>query len=86
MQDYVLFTDSTTDLSPALIEEMDAVVMPLSFTLNDKSYQNHPDGREMPMADFYTALRRITRLYYSRKPMISQAFAQVFFVFSSFLT
>lgn len=43
MQDYVLFTDSTTDLSPALIEEMDAVVMPLSFTLNDKSYQNHPD-------------------------------------------
>ena len=57
MQDYVLFTDSTTDLSPALIEEMDAVVMPLSFTLNDKSYQNHPDGREMPMADFYTALR-----------------------------
>ena len=58
MQDYVLFTDSTTDLSPALIEEMDAVVMPLSFTLNDKSYQNHPDGREMPMADFYTALRR----------------------------
>ena len=58
MQDHVLFTDSTTDLSPALIEEMDAVVMPLSFTLNDKSYQNHPDGREMPMADFYTALRR----------------------------
>ena len=58
MQDYVLFTDSTTDLSPALIEEMDAVVMPLSFTLNDKSYQNHPDGREMSMADFYTALRR----------------------------
>ena len=57
MQDYVLFTDSTTDLSPALIEEMDAVVMPLSFTLNDKSYQNHPDGREMSMADFYTALR-----------------------------
>lgn len=58
MQDYVLFTDSTTDLSPALIEEMDAVVMPLSFTLNDKSYQNHPDGRDMSMADFYTALRR----------------------------
>ena len=57
MQDYVLFTDSTTDLSPALIEEMDAVVMPLSFTLNDKSYQNHPDGRDMSMADFYTALR-----------------------------
>lgn len=57
MQDYVLFTDSTTDLSPALIEEMDAVVMPLSFTLNDQSYKNYPDGREMPMADFYAALR-----------------------------
>ena len=57
MQDYVLFTDSTTDLSPALIEEMDAVVMPMSFTLNGQSYKNYPDGREMPMADFYTALR-----------------------------
>lgn len=57
MQDYVLFTDSTTDLSPALIEEMDAVVMPLSFTLNGQSYKNYPDGREMPMADFYAALR-----------------------------
>ena len=57
MQDYVLFTDSTTDLSPALIEEMDAVVMPMSFTLNDQSYKNYPDGREMPMADFYAALR-----------------------------
>ena len=57
MQDYVLFTDSTTDLSPALIEEMDAVVMPMSFTLNGQSYKNYPDGREMPMADFYAALR-----------------------------
>ena len=56
MQDYVLFTDSTTDLSPALIEEMDAVVMPMSFTLNGQSYKNYPDGREMPMADFYAAL------------------------------
>ena len=35
---------------------------------------------------FVPPLRRITRFYYSRKAMISQAFAQVFFVFSSFIT
>lgn len=79
MQDYVLFTDSTTDLSPALIEEMDAVVMPLSFTLNDKSYQNHPDGREMPMADFYTALRRggVSTTSQLTMEMLRKAFAPV---------
>ena len=96
MQDYVLFTDSTTDLSPALIEEMDAVVMPLSFTLNDKSYQNHPDGREMSMADFYTALRRggmsttsqltMETLRKAFAPVLEQGKDVLYLVFSSGLS
>ena len=34
MTDYIFFTDSTADLSPDLIREMDAVVIPLTFTLD----------------------------------------------------
>ena len=54
---YVIFTESTGDLTPALIEAADLRVLPMAFTLDGKEYRNCPDGREMPAHDYYEKLR-----------------------------
>ena len=54
---YVIFTESTGDLTPALIEAADLRVLPMAFTLDGKDYRNYPDGREMPAHDYYEKLR-----------------------------
>ena len=54
---YVIFTESTGDLTPALIEAADLRVLPMAFTLDGKEYRNYPDGREMPVHDYYEKLR-----------------------------
>lgn len=58
MSEYVLFTDSTCDLTPDLVEEMDIHVLPMSFMLNGQSYRNYPDNRELSPKAFYDALRQ----------------------------
>ena len=57
MADYVLFTDSTTDLSPELVAEMDVAVLPLGFTLDGQNYRNYPDNRDLSPKAFYDKLR-----------------------------
>ena len=57
MHPYVFFTDSTCDLTPDLVQEMDAHVLPMSFTLDGQSYRNYPDNRELSPRDFYDKLR-----------------------------
>ena len=57
MENYVLFTDSTCDLTPDLVQEADIHVLPMTFTLDGRSYQNYPDNREMAPKDFYDKLR-----------------------------
>ncbi len=57
MENYVLFTDSTCDLTPDLVQEMDIQVLPMTFTLDDRSYRNYPDNREMSPKTFYDKLR-----------------------------
>ena len=54
---YVIFTESTSDLTPALIEAADLRVLPMAFTLDGKDYRNYPDGREMSSHDYYEKLR-----------------------------
>lgn len=54
---YIIITDSTTDLTVDLINELDLNVMPLTFTLDKKEYLNYPDQRELTNKDFYKALR-----------------------------
>ena len=54
---YVIFTESTGDLTPALIEAADLRVLPMAFTLDGKEYRNYPDGREMSAHDYYEKLR-----------------------------
>lgn len=55
--DYVLFTDSCSDLSPQLIKEMELQVIPLSVDLEGKTYFNYPDEREISFVKFYEYLR-----------------------------
>lgn len=57
MANYLIFTDSTGDLTPALIEQAGLQVLPMTFTLDGATYRNYPDGREMPLSDFYNKLR-----------------------------
>ena len=40
MAEYVIFTDSTTDLTPELVAEMDVQVLPMRFMLDGKEYRN----------------------------------------------
>jgi DegV family protein with EDD domain len=57
MDDFVIVTDSSCDLPADMADELQLSVLPLSFSLDGKEYQNYLDGREMPIADFYAKLR-----------------------------
>ena len=57
MQPYVIFTESTGDLTPALIERAGLRVLPMSFNLDGQAYRNWPDGREISPHDYYDKLR-----------------------------
>ena len=57
MNKYVLVTDSSCDLSEAMVRELDLSVLPLSFHIGETSYKDHPDRREMDPKDFYDRIR-----------------------------
>ena len=57
MENYVLFTESTCDLTPDLVREMDVQVLPMTFTLDGQCYRNYPDNRELDPKAFYDKLR-----------------------------
>jgi DegV family protein with EDD domain len=57
MNDYKIVTDSTSDLSPKLINELDVEVIPMTFTIAEDSYCNYPDERELSSHEFYNRLR-----------------------------
>jgi DegV family protein with EDD domain len=57
MSDFVLITDSSADLGADLAQQMDIHVLPLSFTIQGKTYRNYPDNREMDPHQFYELLR-----------------------------
>ena len=55
--DFTILTDSSADLGEDLVREMDIQVLPLSFTIQDKTYHNYPDNRELDPHVFYQMLR-----------------------------
>ena len=57
MGEYVILTDSSADLTAELVAELGVEVIPLSFTMEDKTYYNFPDNRDIDPADFYARLR-----------------------------
>ena len=57
MADFVIVTDATSDLTPALVEGLGVIVLPMPFTVDGKDYFNYPDSREMDPHVFYDLLR-----------------------------
>ena len=39
---YKIVTDSTSDLTPKLVEELDVEVIPMEFIFGDEVYHNYP--------------------------------------------
>ena len=56
MSDFVIITDSSCDLPARVVEELGIHVVPLSFLMEDKSYYNYPDNRDMSPEEFYAKL------------------------------
>lgn len=57
MSDYVIVTDSSADLGQDMVQELGVIVLPLSFTMDGKTYHDYPDNRDMDPKNFYAALR-----------------------------
>lgn len=57
MRNYVIITDSCGDLPPQLVQEMELAVIHLKVLVEDKTYTNYPDWREIPAKDFYDLMR-----------------------------
>ena len=57
MSNYVIVTDSCSDLPAAMIEEMGLPVIYLNVLVDGKTYTNYPDWREISAKDFYDLMR-----------------------------
>ncbi len=57
MAKYLIYTDSTADLTDELVAKADVKVIPMEFTICDKSYFNYADGRELGFHEFYDMVR-----------------------------
>jgi len=57
MRDFAIITDSCCDLPPALAEELELTVLPLTLQMEGKEYHNWLDGREIGFHEFYEKLR-----------------------------
>lgn len=57
MSDYAIVTDSSCDLPAKMAEELGLTVLPLSFNMMDREYQNYLDERELSFQDFYRKIR-----------------------------
>ncbi len=57
MSDFVILTDSSADLSADMVQKLNIEVLPLGFVLDNQSYRNYPDNRDMDPHVFYERLR-----------------------------
>ena len=57
MQDYIILTDSSCDLPDELAHEMELEVLPLHVDVDNDTYLNYLDGREIAFKDFYARVR-----------------------------
>jgi len=58
MKNYVIVTDSTSDLPEEIVEKLGIKVISLTFELEGISYKDHPDSNQMSTHEFYESLRR----------------------------
>lgn len=57
MSNYKIITDSTSDLSLELVEELDLHVIPMYYMVDGKDYLNTHDEGDLSSHDFYDMLR-----------------------------
>lgn len=58
MPDFIILTDSSADLSADMVQKLNVEVLPLGFVLDNQTYRNYPDNREMDPHIFYERLRK----------------------------
>jgi len=57
MNNYAIITDSSCDLPADLAAKLGVHVLPLAIELDEKTYQNYLDGRDISPQDFYRQIR-----------------------------
>ena len=57
MRNYVIVTDSTSDLPVNIIKEYDITVVPLGFGFESENYLNYPDHRQLSIQKFYERVK-----------------------------
>ncbi len=57
MNEFVIVTDSTCDLAQPVVDRIGVTVIPMEFSVDDKTYLNYPDERALSSAAFYNMLR-----------------------------
>ena len=58
MSDFIILTDSSADLDADMVRQLDVQVLPLAFIMNEHTYYNYPDNRDMDPRIFYDRLRK----------------------------
>ncbi len=58
MRDYVLVGDSTADLKPEIVRNMDVKIIPFSYSINDEVFNYYLDERDGDVKLFYDRLRK----------------------------
>lgn len=56
-KEYIIVTDSTSDLPADLANELGLTVLPLTYKINDKEYANYLDYREQSVKEFYELIK-----------------------------
>ena len=57
MNDFVIATDSTTDLPENLVKDLGIEIIPLLYNIEGTEHLNHLDGRGLDPREFYAELR-----------------------------
>lgn len=58
MRDFIIVTDSASDLSNDLAKSLDLEVLPLKFVIDGVEYPDYLDNRSMAPKDFYDRVRK----------------------------
>ena len=54
---YVILTEASCDLTRELAERADVEIVPMSFTIDGRTYQHYADWRDLSFEDFYKKLQ-----------------------------
>lgn len=56
MEEYQIITDSTSDLTQEMVDELGIELIPMNFTIGKDSYIDYADERDLPSHEFYARI------------------------------